>query len=192
MITPLELKKEFENKKIALREYLRRIYNLALYFKRRADKDITGAFSRQFFEDIIKIEHARVVRNPNSKMSLAIIDIDFFKKYNDTYGHRAGDELLKNLADLMKKEFRTSDIVCRYGGEEFVAILSGSDGSQAMVAAKRVREKIKKKLKITVSIGICQDSAKFSIEQLIKNADFSLYRAKKQGRNREQLFTKNL
>lgn len=190
MIIPQELKKEYEDKKIVLKEYLRRLYNLTLYFKRRAEKDVTGAFSRTFFEDIIKIEHARVVRNPKLKKSLMMLDVDFFKKYNDTHGHRAGDELLKSLAELMIKELRTSDIVCRYGGEEFVAILSGSSGSQGMIAAKRLREKVKKNLKVTVSIGICEDSPKYSIEGLIKKTDSALYEAKNTGRNREKLYEK--
>ena len=188
MISPQELKRQYQEKKIKLKEYLRRIYNLALFYKRRADKDVTGAFSRVFFEDIIKIEHAQITRSPNLLVTLMILDVDFFKQYNDRYGHRAGDELLQNLVSLLKKRLRKGDVVCRYGGEEFAVILSGTDSKGAAGLSHHLRGEIKKKLKVTISIGICQDSKEISIEKLIKNADSALYQAKEAGRNREVIF----
>ncbi|HLC38506.1 MAG TPA: GGDEF domain-containing protein, partial [Patescibacteria group bacterium] len=181
-------KKQYLAKKIKLQEYLGKLYNLAIFYKRRADKDVTGAFSRTFLEDIIKIEHAQVSRNPNQFMCLMLIDIDYFKKYNDTFGHRAGDDLLNNLVALLKKHSRKSDIICRYGGEEFAVILTNTNDEIALKISKRWRKLIKDNLKITISAGICQDMEKYSIEDLIKNADSALYQAKESGRNREVIF----
>lgn len=122
------------------------------------------------------------------------IDIDFFKKVNDTYGHAAGDAVLKQLGEVLLRACRGVDFVARVGGEEFAIILPDCDGSQAVEIGERVRRGVEmhsfilpdeKMINITVSIGACcyPDSVE-EIDEVKKRADDALYRAKHEGRNR--------
>jgi diguanylate cyclase (GGDEF)-like protein len=114
-----------------------------------------------------------------------MLDIDNFKNYNDTKGHQAGDELLKGAAKILKSSVRSVDMVCRYGGEEFIIILPQTDKSAAQIIAERVRVQIGLYLPTTVSIGVStfpDDSRE--TEQLIKKADNALYQAKQTGKNK--------
>ncbi|MCK5259568.1 MAG: GGDEF domain-containing protein [Candidatus Omnitrophica bacterium] len=129
----------------------------------------------------------------NIKMSFLMIDVDFFKKFNDQYGHLTGDQILREVGLLINENIREIDIAGRYGGEEFCVILPDTDHQGAQYAAERIRKAIEDALikaydasvKITVSIGVSTfpgDGRK--MDELIDKADWALYRAKKQGRNK--------
>ena len=124
-----------------------------------------------------------------------MIDLDLFKDVNDLYGHQAGDAVLAEVAQTLKKRIRASDILGRYGGEEFVVVLVAMDPEKASQIAESIRESIEelrishagKVMKITVSIGVATsapDAKGVSLEKLLLKADLALYRAKREGRNR--------
>ncbi|HRH27088.1 MAG TPA: GGDEF domain-containing protein [Parcubacteria group bacterium] len=126
-----------------------------------------------------------------SDISFLFFDIDHFKKINDTYGHNVGDEVLKQVADTLKKNLRLGDIVARWGGEEFVAILLGAHENEAKKKADEIRQKVEvmtfenpKDLKITISIGVAEFEQGRSFEDLVKHADEALYFSKQNGRNK--------
>jgi len=160
---------------------------------------VTGLYNRRFFNKVLEreIRRARRYRQP---LSLLIGDVDFFKDYNDTYGHLAGDVCLKKIADLFRQHFqRASDLVARYGGEEFCVILPNMDSDAARVlsenflqlvwAANITHDTSTIANRITVSIGLatCSEHDNCNAEILIKAADSALYAAKKSGRNRLEL-----
>ena len=153
---------------------------------------LTGLYNRRQFELGLEQEFNRTKRQP-ADFSLAILDIDFFKKVNDTYGHQYGDYVLKTVAELMKSSFRKTDLLYRYGGEELVMIMpeTGIDG--ASIPVQRLRRAVEEynfdyngvKAKVTVSIGLTKNFGEFkSAADLLKSADEALYRAKESGRNR--------
>ena len=134
-------------------------------------------------------------RDKEKPLSILLMDIDHFKSVNDTHGHDAGDEVLEEFSHRMRKNTRGIDLVCRYGGEEFVVIMPDTDHSLAMVVAERIRKKVAEKpfiihkgremLEITVSIGLAStENGLESQDVLLKRADEALYQAKKSGRNR--------
>ncbi len=153
---------------------------------------LTGARNRRAFFDFA-IHQDKMFRRYGKIFAVIMIDIDFFKKVNDSFGHQAGDTVLKELVSLIKKSLRDSDIVCRYGGEEFLILLPSSDENNAFEIAERIRIKAENQLrikgcnkKITISAG-CADRAGpeiSSIDSLISMADRALYSAKSTGRNR--------
>jgi len=124
-------------------------------------------------------------------LSLAVIDIDFFKKINDSYGHKAGDKTLALIARSLKKHMRSSDFIARFGGEEFVVLLPNTDGSNAYTAADAVRKKIEltefhyhgSRVPITISCGVSEFVKGDEPEQAFERADQGVYKAKQQGRN---------
>jgi len=123
----------------------------------------------------------------NSNYVLLLMDIDFFKSVNDEYGHDVGDEVLKEIAKIVKNSIRKEDIFCRFGGEEFVVILPSVNFEDAVLVAEKLRKKIEeyvfpKDLKITISIGVAPSLSEF--KDTFKHADNKLYKAKKEGRNR--------
>ena len=128
----------------------------------------------------------------NTPLSLLMLDIDFFKKVNDTYGHLAGDYVLKEVAKSIKSLIRESDVCGRFGGEEFIILAPNTKLSGALKLAERIRESIEKQkfefhnknIKVTVSIGITSASKSDSIHSLIERADEALYDAKHKGRDR--------
>lgn len=156
--------------------------------------DLTGIYNHRFFIQQLTLEVERQKRYL-SPLSLLMIDIDYFKHYNDNNGHLAGDEVLKAIALLIHHGVRQSDIVARYGGEEFVAILVNAGREKAMEIAERVRriisatpfpnEKSQPNGDLTVSIGVATFSPPVStMTDLIREADHALYQAKRAGRNR--------
>ncbi len=168
------------------------------YIRNLADHDaLTGLFNHRYFIDRASKEIERVDRYLNKSLSLVMIDIDFFKNINDTYGHQAGNKVLQSLANKIVEMTRRVDVICRYGGEEFVVILPEITSSKALIYVERVRkavEKMKVKIdgkmvSITVSAGIadyptnCADSKK-----LIGCADLALYQAKNDGRNCTRIY----
>ena len=161
-----------------------------------AGKDhLTGLPNRRIYDKQIAVEISRAQRS-NRPLSLAVLDIDDFKKVNDKYGHLVGDQVLRDLAELAKRFTRKTDFVGRHGGEEFVFIfpetsLHGEDGKEngAFQAAERFRELAEKTLKvknepITVSIGVTEWKKDNSPEKLFNRADQAMLQAKRAGRNK--------
>ncbi|MCX7958960.1 MAG: GGDEF domain-containing protein [Deltaproteobacteria bacterium] len=154
---------------------------------------LTKLFNRKFFAERYIEEFSYALRH-SKVYSLAILDIDHFKKVNDTYGHQAGDYVLRQLADVVSQLIRNEDILARYGGEEFVLLLRDTDEEKAFVVAMRIRRAIEKHefkfqdkiIPITVSIGIATlINGNFKTpEEMFRAADEYLYKAKNNGRNR--------
>ncbi len=153
---------------------------------------LTGLYNRHQLEISLEQEYNRTKRHP-SDFSLAILDIDFFKKVNDTYGHQYGDYVLKTVADLMKAAFRKTDLLYRYGGEEMVIIMPETNIEGAIIPVQRLRRTVEEydfeyngvKSRVTVSIGLTMNYQEFnSPTEMLKSADEALYRAKESGRNR--------
>lgn len=160
---------------------------------------LTHIFNRRGFDRAITSEWNRMLRDGNT-LAFMMIDLDFFKNFNDQYGHQAGDDCLKNIASLLEEElYRPADIVARYGGEEFAVVLPGTDRTGAMLVAERLVETvIAMKIPhaesavsdwVTISVGVAtsNDNSSNNIEKLIKSADGALYDAKTGGRNRCRL-----
>lgn len=127
-------------------------------------------------------------RRFGNPFSIIMLDLDDFKKYNDTHGHVAGDKLLIKTANIISKEIRGVDLVARYGGEEFLILLSGTEITDACFVAERVRNSIEAHTDITVSLGLASHSHRTEhIEDLIKMADAALYQAKQNGKNRVEV-----
>ncbi|MFZ6027842.1 MAG: diguanylate cyclase [Chloroflexota bacterium] len=152
---------------------------------------LTGLFNRRHFMDLAQREYERAQRY-QKPLSLLMLDIDHFKKVNDTYGHLAGDLALQVLSDLCRKQLRTSDIIGRYGGEELIVLLPETASDVARAAAERLRQQTaaqivsreRSSFSITISLGLATlDPTCKSLEELIDRADQALYRSKKRGRN---------
>lgn len=157
---------------------------------------LTGLYNRRQFEIGLEQEYNRTKRHP-SDFSLAILDIDFFKKVNDNYGHQYGDYVLKTVADLMKQSFRKTDLLYRYGGEELVMIMPETNIEGALIPVQRLRRMVEEynfdyngvKAKVTVSIGLTMNYSNLnSSASILKSADEALYKAKEEGRNRVILY----
>jgi diguanylate cyclase (GGDEF)-like protein len=160
---------------------------------------LTGLFNHRHFQERVAEELSRLQRFSNP-LSLLMLDIDYFKKINDTYGHPVGDSVLKEVARIIKKTIRNIDVAARYGGEEFAVILIETGAKGAMKMAERLRKTIlnarfsseKKEFSITVSIGISTfPEGGTHKEDLIENADNALYHAKDSGRN-QSVFWKDI
>jgi diguanylate cyclase (GGDEF)-like protein len=159
---------------------------------------LTSIHNRRYFEERLGAETEKAFLN-STPLSLVILDIDHFKKVNDTYGHPSGDKVLCKIASLLKGSVRKDDTVARYGGEEFALILPGARLEVTSVIAERIRKLAETALfdigqgqidPITISIGISNLPAHRakSQEELIKMADLALYNAKEGGRNRVCVF----
>jgi len=157
---------------------------------------LTGLYNRRQFEIGLEQEYNRTKRHP-SDFSLAILDIDFFKKVNDTYGHQYGDYVLKTVANLMKQSFRKTDLLYRYGGEELVMIMPETNVEGALIPVQRLRRMIEEynfeyngvKAKVTASIGLTMNYQSLtSSTEILKSADEALYKAKESGRNRVVIY----
>jgi diguanylate cyclase (GGDEF)-like protein len=157
---------------------------------------LTGLFNRKHMWETLarELEGQKRHRRP---LAALMIDIDHFKRYNDTQGHLAGDEVLRRLGEIFRSALRVSDYAARYGGEEFLVILPDTDSAMAAQAAERLRELVAGERfgagpaspKITISIGVASTPEHDEEpEALVRNADTALYRAKKAGRNRAFIF----
>ncbi len=162
-------------------------------FEQKATKDgLTGLYNHSYFQDVLDAEIERAIRY-NNNLSVLMLDIDNFKSFNDTYGHQAGDEVLKHLGKLLEKNRRQSDIIARYGGEEFAVILTETDKDGAAIVGERINKVVRNmvvkykeyELKITVSIGCSELKLKEndSKKELINRADKALYKAKELGKD---------
>ena len=168
---------------------------------------LTGVSSRKVFERDLR--HALEILNgtkeehragvePLKEISVIFIDLDHFKQVNDTSGHAAGDEVLKKVAELMRNTLRESDVLARYGGDEFVVLLLRTGEEQARVVAEHLRASLDndsrlKEFGVTASFGVCSSGALSTLdsETLITQADKAAYRAKQGGRNRVEVYTEN-
>ena len=157
---------------------------------------MTGLYNRRFIEDYIEVLSASTIREKTT-LGVMMCDVDFFKQVNDNYGHDVGDLVIKALADLLTKAVRTSDMVIRFGGEEFLVLLPNTDADGCMLLAERIRLAMQEMtfqtpqgpLKKTLSVGI----SLFSEESdgfwaAVKHADLALYQAKEGGRNKSLMF----
>jgi diguanylate cyclase (GGDEF)-like protein len=161
---------------------------------------LLGIFNRRHMERRIKDEVSRTNRY-DLPLSVCIMDIDHFKRINDSYGHPVGDEVLKQLCHLLRNKVREVDLFARYGGEEFVMILPNTGAQEARLLAERLRKAVEEcsiviesggrlELNCTVSLGLTTAAGrKCESQQLLREADEALYRAKAAGRNRVEVFT---
>lgn len=155
---------------------------------------LTGMTNRRYFEEFLGSELARIDRYGGS-CAVAMVDVDRFKNYNDTAGHPAGDEVLRQLSDILERMCRDADLVARYGGEEFTLVLPATETEEALESAERLRaaveahefphEEIQPGGELTVSVGVAaypEDAD--TMEEVVSAADRALYLAKEDGRNR--------
>jgi diguanylate cyclase len=153
--------------------------------------ELTGLHNRRALDqELERLIHQ--AKRSGGRLSLAMVDLDRFKSFNDTYGHPAGDQLLRTVATLLTEATRGRDFVARYGGEEFSAILANADLAHAQIPAERIRRTIAnhtfflgdEMLPVTVSVGLAESQPGESADELIVRADLALYAAKDAGRDR--------
>lgn len=162
---------------------------------------LTGIYNRRYFFLLAEKEVKKAYRYKRD-LSVFMLDLDFFKKINDTYGHAAGDKVLQLTAKILTQNLRSVDIFGRYGGEEFVIMLPETNSIDALKVAERIRRYIETTsfevddnviINITVSLGVCSEPVKgtdiTNLNKLIDGADQALYRAKRSGRNRVCLYS---
>ena len=151
---------------------------------------LTGIYNRKHFTELAVVDINRALRQ-NQTIYTAMLDLDFFKKVNDTYGHAAGDAVLKKTADIIHNTIRSYDLVGRYGGEEFVLLFTGLDAQEAVKLMERIREIMENTITyyedieiiVTCSIGLAKFSEGDTLDSSIKKSDEALYAAKNGGRN---------
>lgn len=162
-------------------------------YKELSHKDsLTGLYNRRYFSEILDIELKRAKRE-NSNLSLLFIDIDDFKSVNDNFGHKYGDIILVKFAKILKTEVRETDIISRWGGEEFVVLLHQKDMKASGAVAERLRKTVENqsfKPPITISIGVAIADGNVSLEEIVCLADNALYKAKER-KNKVVVFNPN-
>jgi diguanylate cyclase (GGDEF)-like protein len=173
------------------------ILNAQLAAVSRTDH-LTALNNRGYWEERLTEEFRRFKRSPSTACTLIMFDIDHFKRVNDTYGHQAGDEVIRTTAQILRDNVRNTDVTGRYGGEEFGVVLVDTASGSAMVLAERLRTRIEAltvgfdehEIRFTISLGIAQVSdATESYGHWIECADQALYEAKRSGRNRSVIYT---
>jgi diguanylate cyclase (GGDEF)-like protein/PAS domain S-box-containing protein len=204
----LKIRKEFTEKLKERDQYARELQSMKDLYRAKLKEiekmreeavflsqvdDLTGIYNHRFFIQQLSLEVERQKRYP-APLSLLMIDVDYFKHYNDANGHLAGDRALRAVAVLIQRAVRTTDIVARYGGEEFCAILINAGMEGAAEIGERVRRTVEKTRflnessqpngDLTVSVGAATFTSSLNVTGLIREADNALYRAKRAGRNR--------
>ena len=181
------LRDELQKKNSEYEDLLRKFEKMAV------TDSVTGLFNRRRFEEVLAREFERFVRY-NVPFACLMIDVDHFKTINDTYGHDVGDTVLKGISKTIQKQIRGVDTVARYGGDEFVVLLTQQKKGEAEKVAARIIKHLRQQSieeidksgeKVTVSIGIASvpDPDLKSKEQVVQCADYALYKAKKKGRD---------
>jgi diguanylate cyclase (GGDEF)-like protein len=163
---------------------------------------LTGLYNQMHFFELLARETRQAQRHGQS-YALIILDVDHFKNYNDHHGHLQGSETLRAIATVMRRKFRASDLLAKYGGDEFVVILPQTDKVGAYLAAERLRESVEREPfpgaetqplgKATISIGLAAyPEHGLSDEEILNHADKALYFAKESGRNRSVIYHENI
>ncbi len=173
-------------------KYLLKVRDYEQTYKLATEDGLTGLYNHRYFQEqmIVNINN---FKRYGTVFSLILIDIDFFKKFNDTYGHQSGDCVLKQVAAILKKNSRSSDVVCRYGGEEMTIILTNTNKQDAIATAKKICEAVRntpfilangEKVNVTISLGVATVGINGEKPQeMIEYSDKCLYKAKESGRN---------
>jgi len=190
-----QINKELVRTKIALENLARELEEKNRILDHLANLDgLTGIYNHRYFQNVLDQELNRAVRN-ESEISLIIVDIDHFKRFNDTYGHQAGDSVLVSFARTLKKHLRNYDTLARYGGEEFAIILPETGSNEALIVAEKLRTAVINQIfshnnedhKVTASFGIATAKPStdhhFSKNVFVSQADEALYEVKNKGRN---------
>jgi diguanylate cyclase len=183
-----EARQHVQAAEVRIRQMEQELENLT---ERAREDQLTGTLNRRGLDDAFKREAARADRQ-GSPMCVALLDIDNFKKLNDTLGHQAGDDALVHIVQVVKDHLRPADTLARYGGEEFVILLPDSSVNDAVEVMARLQRELTKrfflhnneKLLITFSCGVSQRSASEDLEAAVARADQALYQAKRAGKNR--------
>ncbi|MBF0121190.1 MAG: GGDEF domain-containing protein [Desulfobacterales bacterium] len=163
--------------------------------------ELTQLYNRRYFYSKLN-EEVKKAKRYKRDISCIIIDIDFFKKVNDHYGHHIGDDVLRNVSNTIKSNCRSIDTIARYGGEEIVILLPETNKMKASLLAEKIRKIVQdkeipydkgNKIKVTISLGVTGFLSDELIKlidsnQLVKDADYALYCAKKNGRNRVEIY----
>ena len=152
---------------------------------------LTGLYNRYKFEDLFEFEKSQMLRH-NTQLAIILLDIDFFKAVNDTQGHNVGDAVLKEVALILRASVRNSDVVVRWGGEEFIVFTPKTTLEQAQQLAETIRANVKNASfshgrQLTASFGVTSFEEEDGLESLIQRADRALYRAKELGRDNVQI-----
>lgn len=181
--------------------YQQMLHDAMKQIKEASDRDgLTGLYNRRFVIETLAREFSRHQRYGGS-LSLIMTDIDYFKKFNDTHGHLAGDEVLRQVSNRLALGLRKADVLGRYGGEEFLILLPETDLAGAAIVAERLRQTIAeqtvsyadKSLEVAISLGVSQFRTDHeNHEALIAEADSALYQSKRNGRNQVTLFNPDL
>lgn len=153
---------------------------------------LTGLFNRRYMEETLKREVSRVTRQLHP-LGIIMIDIDYFKRFNDTFGHGTGDKLLRDIGRFLQSHVRGEDIACRYGGEEFILIMPNADletvqkrAAQICLEARNIRIEGTNAITLSLGVAVYPQHGK-TIDTVIQSADAALYRAKENGRNRVEI-----
>ncbi|MGB5823009.1 MAG: diguanylate cyclase [Proteocatella sp.] len=197
--SPVQLLNEWEESFISISQLIRYAAqwikvnmenkNLILELKKMSEMDkLTNIYNRMMLDKVL-LKQKESYDRYKKRCSVIIMDIDFFKRVNDTYGHNVGDKVLYEIADLLKNNISKKDVVGRWGGEEFLIICKGADLSKAMILAESLRKAIEcysftEVGHITASFGVSEFYDETSIEQVVERADKALYKSKRNGRNR--------
>ena len=187
----LELKKkisELEKENLELKEKISELEKKAVF------DDLTGAFRREFFQEKVQedinqlLEEEDKRREGYREISILFCDLDNFKQINDTYGHSKGDQILKEVVRILKENLRDTDVVARFGGDEFVIEMMGANKEEAKKRAEVLRDIIKEEIlekleiEVSLSFGIAQAKKGQKLEKIIKEADKAMYSQKKKGK----------
>ena len=176
----INLEKKVEQRTQELKKLLEELEALSL------TDSLTGLANRRAFEQRLKMEWQRATRYEHP-LTVMLIDVDHFKRFNDDFGHQTGDHVLAQVGAILQQAVRTTDLACRYGGEEFVIILPDTPMDDALPIAHRIREQVSdhrwEARQVTVSVGVAQLNQHKTPNQLVSDADQALYEAKAAGRN---------
>lgn len=195
-----QMNRELVQAKIQLEKLTSELEEKNTYLEGIANLDgLTEIYNHRYFQEFLDKEISRSIRR-ETELSLVLADIDSFKKFNDFYGHQAGDYVLKEVASLCTGLIREYDLMARYGGEEFVFVLPETTKDEAVIVAEKIRAEVEQhsfvfddeNYQVTISFGV----ASFELDgkplmkksELIERADKALYSAKKKGRNRVEPF----
>jgi diguanylate cyclase (GGDEF)-like protein len=162
--------------------------NIGYLYELATIDEKTGVYNNKFFSTVSEMEFDKAKRGLG-KLSILMIDLDNFKKLNDTYGHYTGDEVLARLGKILKINTRKYDIISRFGGEEFVLLLPNTGANRAKIVCNRIRSKVEKdllmkKYHMTISGGLTSYRERDTLKRMKERADKAVYKAKRSGKNK--------